>query len=476
MEREHPSEALIDRQLCWELLSFPDTDAGNAEAFALLHGHRFRFDHSKERWLVWNERYWEADVDNEAERAALDTARWRRWAVRLALASHSRAAFLRFKWAFDSESVQRVKATLESAKSIGSLATTTGEYDGDPFLLTVGDGTLELRVGKLCPARPEDLITRATDIPYNPDASCPRWLDFLAEVFAGDMELISFIWRAVGYTLTGDTREQCLFILYGTGANGKTTFLQTVRKILGTHALTTPFSTFMIQRYPGAPRNDLAALHGARMAIASEAGQQASFDEPVIKHVTGGDRIACRFLYGEFFEYEPRFKVWLATNYKPTIQGTDEAIWRRIRLVPFNQQFKGDKRDLRLGEKLEGELPGILAWAVRGCLAWQQEGLGRPRTVVEATREYRAESDQVGRFLRERCITGPDYSTPGRNLYAAYIRWCQEQGEKPETNVAFAGHIARQGLGKKRTRRGYIYEGLGLLAEGNLGPLSRRGG
>jgi putative DNA primase/helicase len=223
-----------------------------------------------------------------------------------------------------------------------------------------------------------------------------------------------------------------------------------------------PFATFMVQRNVGAPRNDLAALVGARMVIASEAGQDASFDEAVVKNSTGGDAIACRFLYGEFFEYVPQFKIWLATNFKPIIRGNDDAIWRRLRLVPFNQQFKGSKRDSTLSEKLKAELPGILAWAVRGCLEWRRDGLGRPQTVVTATIAYREESDLVGRFLSERCVSAKERSVSGNALYGAYVQFCQRQGEKFLANNLFAAQIAKRRIEKKRTRQGWVYQGIGL--------------
>jgi putative DNA primase/helicase len=218
----------------------------------------------------------------------------------------------------------------------------------------------------------------------------------------------------------------------------------------------------MVQRNTGAPRNDLAALVGARLVLASEAGQDASFDEAVVKQVTGQDTVSCRYLYGEFFEYKPQFKVWLATNYKPIIRGSDDAIWRRIRLIPFEQQIKGDKRDLKLSEKLKVELPGILAWAVRGCLNWRENGLGKPRTMVKATMEYRDESDQVGRFVSDRCVLGKDHYISGRQLFDAYVQFCSQQGERYLANNVFAAQIAKRGIEKKRTNRGLVYQGLAL--------------
>jgi putative DNA primase/helicase len=465
-----PPGAIVRAAMFEELRALRNTDTGRAEAFEMLHKFRLRHNHSRKRWMVWNGLFWAADTDGEAQRAAIDTARWRITAVWLESAKEEgkeakRKAIGEFMEELEGESVRGINATLEVAKSLRGIKTESKDYDRNPTLLTVGNGTINLQTGELRRADQEDLITRATYIQYDPSATCPRWLQFLDEIFPGDSGLIEFIQRAVGYSLTGVTNEQCMFILHGNGANGKSTFLETIRRLLGPHAITTPFATFMVQRNVGAPRNDLAALVGARLVIASEAGQEASFDEAVIKQCTGSDSIACRYLYGEFFEYTPQFKIWLATNYKPTIRGNDDAIWRRIRLIPFNQQFKGGKRDSALTEKLKAELPGILAWAVRGCLEWQRDGLGRPQTVLTATIAYREESDLVGRFLSERCVLGKEHSISGNALYSAYVQFCQQQGEKYLANNLFAAQIAKRRIEKKRTRGGFVYQGLGLQSK-----------
>lgn len=457
-EPESP-EAGANKERSRRLRSFHNTDAGNAQAFELLHGNRFRYDHDRSKWLVWNGRFWERDKDDEADRAALDTAR-----ARLAAAATSGDADSdEFDWALESESVTRRQAVLRSAQSIRSLATTTPDFDRDPFLLTVGNGTLNLRTGKLRQFRPDDLITRSADVSFHPTAKAPRWHQFLAEVFASDLELIQFVQRAVGYSLTGDTREQCLFILWGGGANGKTTFLETIIRLLGTHAVTTPFSTVMVQRNPGSPRNDLAALHGARLVKASEAEHQSALAESTVKEITGGDTITARFLFKEYFSYKPTGKFWLATNHRPDIRGTDDAIWRRIRLVPFTRQFSGANKDAGLREKFEGELPGIFAWAVRGCLDWKEHGLNSARLVESATLKYRQESDPVGRFLKDRCHLQVGERTPAKALHDNFVLWCGTHNEKPLATNQFSSQLAERGLARKRGSSGVTYLGVGLL-------------
>jgi putative DNA primase/helicase len=465
MSKSESPEAAAIKERNQQLRRFHRTDAGNAQAFELLHGNRFRFDHDKGKWLVWNGKFWERDKDDEADRAALETAR-----ARLAAAvTFGDTDEDDISWALESESVSRRQAMMRSAQSIRSLATTTADFDRDPFLLTIGNGTLNLATGKLQQFRREDLITRSADVDFRPKAIAPRWQQFLTEVFAGDRELIQFVQRAVGYSLTGDTREQCLFILWGGGANGKTTFLETIIGILGTHAVTTPFSTVMVQRNPGSPRNDLAALHGARLVKASEAEHNSAFAEAIVKEITGGDTITARFLFKEYFSYKPTGKWWFSTNYRPEIRGTDDAIWRRIRLIPFIKKFSGPNKDPLLRGKLEEELPGILAWAVRGTGDWLRYGLKSARTVETATLEYRQESDQVGRFMKDRCHLQPGEQTPAKALYDAFVLWCAANHEKPLATNQFAAKLEERGLQKKRSSSGVVYLGVALLPVAHTG-------
>ena len=344
-----------------------------------------------------------------------------------------------------------------------SLATTTQNYDRDPFLLTVGNGTLDLRTGVLREALPRDLITRATDVPHDPSATAPRWTQFLNEVFGGDSEIMGYVQRAVGYSLTGITQEQCFFLLCGSGANGKTTFLETIVRLLGMHASTAAFSTFLAQPNQGGPKNELAALCGARFVKAAEAEHKARLDEAIMKQLTGEDTISARFLYHEQFEFRPQFKIWLASNHKPAIWETSDAIWRRIKLIEFSHQFSGRRAHVMLRGKLEAEVPGILAWAVQGCLQWLRIGLKEPQRVSRATLGYRQESDQIGRFFKDRCDLQSARQTSAKQLYDDYVLWCGRQHEIPVANNLFAAKLAERGIERKRTAGGVIYRGLGLL-------------
>ena len=231
------------------------------------------------------------------------------------------------------------------------------------------------------------------------------------------------------------------------------------------HAAITPFSSLLVQRNAGNPRNDVAKLQGARLVKAAESGKEGALDEATIKEITGGDTISARFLYQEHFDFRPAFKLWLATNHRPSIRGTDDAIWRRIHLIPFARQFSGRNRDPTLPEKLQGELSGILTWAVRGCLKWQRIGLGSPSAVEAATLEYRRESDHLGRFMKEKCTDGRGEQASGNDLYQAYVDFCSANGEKPESNNAFAKALAERGISKKRGRKGTVYHGIGLVPQ-----------
>jgi len=433
------------------------TDLGNAERFAAAHAGRLRYLRERRLWLVWNDGRWRRDTSGEAERAAKDVSRsLLAEAARLEGDESRKTA----KWALASQSEPRIRAQLALAGSEREVVVEAGDLDDDPWLLACGNGVLDLRTSELREPDPEDLITRGTDVHYVPNARCDRWLSFLDEVFDGDQELIAFLKRTIGYCLTGETREHVLAVFHGSGANGKSTLVGVLRRLLGDFAVTAAFDTFMRQRERG-PRNDLARLHRARLVTAAESGEGRRIDEATVKEITGGDVIAARFLYGEFFEFQPQFKLVLVTNHRPKVDGDDDAIWRRIRLVPFEQSFEG-REDRELAAKLEAELPGILAWAVRGCLEWQEYGLGQAGAVTRATAEYREDEDVLGAFLAERCAMHGE--TPTRELREQYEAYCSDLGEKP-----LGASVLGKRLAKRRVRRASydgnrekVYQGVSL--------------
>lgn len=317
---------------------------------------------------------------------------------------------------------------------------------------------IDLRTGELIPHRREDLCTKIVQIAYDPDAQCPLFKQFLRQILKNNPELINFLQRSIGYALTGSTVEQVLFILWGGGANGKSTFLEVIRALLAEYGRTADAALLMHKNHDGV-RNDVARLAGARFVSTSETEAGRHLAEVLVKQLTGGDKVAARFLYSEFFEFDAQFKLFLTTNHKPVIRGTDNAIWRRIRLVPFEVTIPQEKQDKELPLKLRAELPGILAWAVRGCLRWQKSGLGQPEKVSTATAAYREEMDVIGAFLKDRCAVREDAMAVPGQLYAAYKRWCEDTGERPLTQSKLGMSLEDRGFragrtGKNRFRRG----------------------
>lgn len=308
-------------------------------------------------------------------------------------------------------------------------------------------------------------MTRTITTPYEPIAKAEKWLTFLNRIFNGNQTLISYVQRIVGYSLTGDTSEQCLFLCHGPGANGKSVLLETISSLMGSFAQASPMTTFTSKPNDNGASNDLARMRGARLVTASETNEGVRLNEALIKKVTGQDQITARFLFSEFFDYSPQFKLWLAMNHKPVIRGVDDGIWRRIRLIPFAVIIPEKERDKNLTEKLRGELPGILAWAVQGCLNWQKNGMQTPPEVLAATEGYRSEQDVLGAFFDECCVLGDDYRVKTSDLWEAYKRWAENGCEFRMTQTLLGRRLADRGLKKEHSMHGNFWAGIGLLAQ-----------
>ncbi len=437
------------------------TDLGNARRFVTMHRGNVRFCYPWSKWSVWMDTHWAVDDTGEIYRCAKETVRG---IYREAdqCEDESRRPTLA-KHAAKCESEGKLNAMLAMAQSEPGIPVLPDDLDRDPWLLNVRNGTLDLKTGQLRPHRREDLITKCLPVAYDPQAQCPRWCAFLDRIFEAKQELIAYVQRAIGYSLTGDTSEHCIFMLYGPGENGKSTQLQTLLGLLDAYAKKTPTETLMVRRGESIP-NDVARLRGARLVVAVEAEAGRRLAEAMVKEVTGGDTIAARFMRQEWFEFVPQFKIWLATNHKPRILGTDRAIWRRIRLIPFTVIIPKAEQDRQLGEKLREEWPGILAWAVEGCRAWQAHGLGEPQEVIQATEEYRAEQDVIGAFLEECCYEDSTASALARDLYGAYRAWTEANGERLTTQKDFGGRLGERGF-TRGTGAGNVKKwfGIGLV-------------
>lgn len=441
------------------LIQAPLSDAGNAECMAALYGNKFRYDHTRKKWLVWDGIRWGIDEKGLARKLAVRVVRARHQAAIGVEDLDTRRRIS--QWGLGSENINRINALLQMGQVLEPFSTTIGQYDSDSFLATVANGTLNLSDGNFRESHPEDYLTMQLGATYNPNAPCPRWEQFLDEVFDADKELIEYIQRAVGYSLTGNTSEQVIFLCYGNGANGKSVFLDVLGELLGEYAGTASFETFDAGRRSEAS-NDLAALKGKRIVTVIETEEDRRLAEAKVKAVTGQDAISCRYLYGEYFTYVPQFKIWMAINHLPVIRGVDRGIWRRIRVIPFLQSFEG-RADKGLNTKLREELSGILNWALEGLRKWRELGLNElPKAMKEATEEYRRDNDSIGQWIEERTRPNPIGMVRVKLGYQDYSNWAEERGERPFSQKNWSKSLVERGYKKDRNRDGFHYFGLEL--------------
>ena len=438
------------------------TDTTNAYRLFVEHGKDIRYNALWKKWIIWNGSQWKIDegflihdrgikMIRAMYRELWQTADYRE---RIEIEKH----------AVQSESARRRKAVIEVASWIPELNIDTDDLDNDPWLLNVKNGTINLQTGEFREHRQEDLITRIANVVYNPNADCPQWKQFIREIMDYNTELIHFIQNAAGWGISGDTSEQSMFILFGTGANGKSTFLNTVMNILGDYAIATPTETFM-KKQGDHINNDIARLRGTRFVTTTEAEYGRRISEPLIKQITGNDKMTARFLYGEYFNFTPTFKIFMATNHKPIIKGTDHGIWRRIKLIPFTTRIEDDKQDKNLEKKLLLEGSGILNWLIEGSRRWCKEGLKTPNVIVKATNEYRAEMDIIGNFIKDRCNQLPGLEIKARELFKCYQDWCGENNEHAVSERFFGLRLKEMGLDQKRSNDGRYWQGIQLKAE-----------
>ena len=437
------------------------TDLGNARRLVHRHGRNLRYCWLWRKWLVWDGKRWVKDDTGEVYRLAKETVS--SIYQEAAAAPNDEARKELGKHATRSEAGARIKEMVDLARS--DVPVMPDELDASPDLLNTESGTIDLRTGELREHRREDLITKIAPTTYRPDAAAPTWEAFLERVLPGE-DLRAFVQRAVGYSATGDTSEQCMFINHGGGANGKSTFQEAIAAALGDYAMRAPTEMLLAKRSDGVP-NDVARLKGARFVSASETEEGRRLAESRIKDLTGQDTITARFMKAEWFDFAPTHKLWLSTNHKPEIRGTDAAIWRRIRLVPWTVTIPPTEQDKKLPITLRHELAGILVWIVRGCVEWRREGLQAPDEVRKATGEYRVEMDVLAGFLAECCELGANHWEYAKDLYDSYKRWCDENGERSEPQRKFGGRLGERGFQRDRggSRGAGIWRGVRLTEE-----------
>jgi P4 family phage/plasmid primase-like protien len=487
------------RATCWDyrwhkaaLEPLPLSDLYAARQFLRDHGGNVRYCKDWGTWLTWTGTHWAIDRTSVAMRWAKQTiirmvhaagddvqaiqAQLTARAVRehdddgehTRLRRAKKAADRRFAHAAKSLNHSHLDALLRSAQSEQGIPVQPGDVDQHLWHLNCANGILDLRTGALAPHDRAALHTKCVHAAYDPAACCPTWDAFLAHVLGGDTALIGYVQRLIGLTLVGAVRERIFIVLWGSGRNGKSTFLETMHGLLGTeragYSARVNTRALLVQRFEGRATPEIAKLRGVRFAYANEGKKGAQLNEALIKDMTGGDSITAAHLYGEEFTFKPEFTLWFATNHKPSIRDTTTSIWDRVRLIPFTVTIPEDAQDKTLGDKLEAEAPGILAWAVRGCLAWQQHGLPTPAAVTEATATYRTEQDRLARFLDDVCLMGRGMQTKASVLYATYRRWCEDEGEQGvESQNAFGLLMSEKGFTRNRTTHGYHYANIGLI-------------
>lgn len=445
----------------------PLTDDWNAVRFVKEHGADVRYSYEWGKWLVYDGRRWKVDAVGEVIARAKQTVR-----KLYALAAESPDAAERkilANHAKQSDSNVKIKAFLALAES--EVPILVSQLDANPMLLNVENGTIDLTTGKRREHHREDYLTKLAPVHYDPNATCDFWHSFLDRIMNGNRELIAFLQRAVGYSLTADVSEQVLFFLYGTGANGKSTFLEATINLLGDYAKNAEPDILMLRWHEVHPTG-VADLMGARFVATVEAGEGRRLHEVKVKQLTGGDTLKARFMRQDFFSFKPTHKIFLAANHKPVIRGTDHAIWRRMRLIPFEVTIPEQERIPfgKLMATFQKEAAGILAWAVKGCLDWQANGLGTPEAVKVATEAYRNEMDIIGDFLDEHCILGEGYIAKASNLYAAYKAWCEASGEMPLSQKAFGGRLTERGFTRERRRDAHYWMGIGVCDRSSENP------
>ena len=462
----------------------PLADYFNARALVETHGADMRYCRAWRDWLVWSATHWRRDDLGQVMQWAKGTLMALLDTLKDIADTKARDAFYRHIRA--SLNTSRLEALVKSADNEPGIRVTPEQFDQYIWLLNCTNGTLDLRTGLLQPHRREELLTKCLTMAYDPEATCPVWERFLWRAMGGSLgaedpdasaavhqsryeaderarRLIGFIQRAVGYSLTGSTREQCLFLLHGVTKTGKSTCVSTLRSLLGPYGKQAEMNTFLLKDRPEI-RNDLADLAGSRLVVASESDKGKRLAENLIKQLTGGtDLLKARFLFQDLFEFPPQFKLFLATNHLPVIRDNDDAIWERIYRIQFDVFIPPGERDKTLEDTLQRELPGILAWAVRGCLEWQRYGdLRPPPEVRHATEAYRHEMDTLPQFLEECCLFSPAFRVRSSVLYKAYQQWCLNTGQAADSMTGIGKRIEKFAGVTKKQSNGIWYIGLGL--------------
>ncbi len=442
-----------------EIKKFAFDDTGNADRFVNKYKDFARYSYIDKGWYFYNGKKWEFDNLGKVKKLTENVINDMKLEIAYCDEEEEKIFFKHLKYSRNSRGKDNMLKESEHRLSI-----LPKEFDKNKGLLNVENGVIDLQTGQLLEHDYSLFLSKKSKIEYTDKIDCPKWLEFLQDIFDNDNELIDYIQKAIGYSLTGSTKEQCVFFCYGNGRNGKSTFLDIINEIMGDYSTNAQPETIMVRNNNSGANSDIARLKGARFVTTVEPDQGDRINEGLIKQLTGGDTITARHLYGKEFEFEPEFKLWMATNHKPIIRGRDLGIWRRMHLIPFTVEIPENKVDKNLKHKLRRELTGILNWAVKGCLKWQKEGLKMPKVIEKAVEEYKSEMDVVTNFLNNCTVLMIGSETLASDLYKVYTKWATENNEYKMSNTMFGKEISLR-FNKKRKNYGVIYEGLKISDE-----------
>lgn len=450
-------------------------DIRNAKAFAQVSRDQFLYVNTRGSWLHWKNDQWHVCEKQE------EVAKAKQVCSQMLTAAHSvwvhepeRGKRL-LREAEQAHTLPRITAMLKLAISELGMAVTERELDSNPYLLGVVNGAVDLRKGVIHPNTPILHITRYCNATFDASATCGLWLKFLDQIFESDAETIACVQRLLGLTLLGIPNEEALIICYGHGANGKSVFSNVVHNIMGGYAVTAP-STILTARRPDdtSPRNDLAALAGARYVSINELQAGDRLDEQVVKAIAGREPISARFMYREFFQFLPAFTPWLRTNHKPIITGEDDGIWRRLVMLKFGRKFNESDQDPLLEEKLLGERNGILHWMIKGSQGYLREGIKLSKSMRSELSTYRNDSDLLGEFLADKTKSVQSSQILQQSLFNRYTHWCTENSVRPMSKKQFTQRLIERGFTERKSGSNRYYVGLELHEGGGVGVLSNQ--
>jgi putative DNA primase/helicase len=443
--------------------SYPVNDTQRAQRFAKKYANELKYVQAWKQWLLWDGVRWVPDEDGAVLRKAQEIPKLLQTEATEIEDDDKRKKALGA--AIRAGDRTKLEAMVKLSECQSGISAAPVLFDSDPFLLGVSNGVVDLRTGEFRAARREDYIIKQAGTAYDPAATCPTWEKFLSRVLSENAELISFIQRAVGYSLTASVDEQVLFFLYGTGQNGKSTFAETLKRLFGSYVIKATTALYTLDRHSSEPLPEIARLVGKRLVTGSETEEGTRLAESRVKDITGGDTLTGRELYCPAFNFTPTHKLWIYGNHRPDVRGNDHGIWRRIKLVPFEVQIPDEEKDPELLKELVQELSGILNWAIKGCLQWQKNGLGTPCAVIDATEEYREEEDEIGEFIAEMCVSGGQVERSA--LHTAYRSWAEYRGIKlPMRPKALAKRLrVRPGISEVKSNGHRYWNGITLSAD-----------